>query len=94
MLAHIVYVALVAVAVGVPVMVQVPAVKLRPVGSEGDMAQVAPETAADGKTPVSAYVFPPLVLLLTAEGLVRSEGLLNPPLSPTWPSARLPQHLS
>ena len=44
MLAHIVYVALVAVAVGVPVMVQVPAVKLSPVGSEGEMAQVAPLT--------------------------------------------------
>ena len=37
-----------AVAVGVPVMVQVPAVKLRPVGREGEIAQVAPLTAPDG----------------------------------------------
>ena len=44
MLAHTVYVALVAVAVGVPVMVHVPAVRLSPVGSEGDIAQVAPLT--------------------------------------------------
>ena len=37
-----------AVAVGVPVMVQVPAVKLRPVGREGETAQIAPLTAPDG----------------------------------------------
>ena len=37
-----------AVAVGVPVTVQVPAVKLRPVGREGEIAQVAPLTAPDG----------------------------------------------
>ena len=53
MLAHTVYVALVAVAVGVPVRVHVPAVKLRPVGSEGEIEQVAPLTAAEGKAPVS-----------------------------------------
>ena len=47
------YVAFVAVAVGVPVMVQVPPVKLKPVGSEGEMEQVAPLTSGDGSTPVS-----------------------------------------
>ena len=46
--AQTVYVALVAVAVGVPVMVHVPAVKLSPVGSEGEIEQVAPLTAPDG----------------------------------------------
>ena len=53
MLAHIVYDALVAVTVGVPVMAQVPAVRLRPVGREGEIEQVAPLTAAEGKAPVS-----------------------------------------
>ena len=91
MLAHTVYVALVAVEVGVPVMVQVPAVKLSPVGSEGDIAQVAPLTAADGKAPVSRYVWAPFTLT----GLVRSDTEdPNPPLSPTWPEPRLPQHFS
>ena len=74
---------MVAVAVGVPVMVHVPAVKLRPVGSAGEMAQVAPVTAKEGMTPVLRYVFPPWLLLETVEGLVRSDGLLKFPLSPT-----------
>ena len=83
MFAQTVYVALTAVTVGVPVIAQVPVVRLNPVGRAGEIPQVAPDTAADGNMPVSRYVFPPLVLLLTAEGLIRSEGLLNPPLSPT-----------
>ena len=37
-----------AVTVGVPVMAHVLAVKLRPVGREGEMAHVAPLTAPDG----------------------------------------------
>ena len=78
-----VYVALVAVTVGVPVMVHVPAVKLRPVGSDGEMAHVAPARAEEGMTPVLRYVFPPWLLLETEEGLVRSDGLLKFPLSPT-----------
>ena len=41
-----------AVAVGVPVMVHVQAVKLRPVGREGEISQVAPVTAEEGITPV------------------------------------------
>ena len=41
-----------AVVVGVPVMVHVPAVKLRPVGREGETAQIAPVTAEEGITPV------------------------------------------
>ena len=44
---------MVAVTVGVPVIVHVPEVRLMPVGNEGEMAQVAPLTAADGKAPVS-----------------------------------------
>ncbi len=52
-LAQTVYVALLAVAVGVPVMAQVPDVKLRPAGSAGLMAQVASATKDDGKAPVS-----------------------------------------
>ena len=51
-LAQTVYVALVAVTVGVPVMAHVPAVKLRPVGREGEISQVAPVTAEEGITPV------------------------------------------
>ena len=39
--------------VGVPVMMQVPEIKLRPVGSAGLMPQVASATNEDGKTPVS-----------------------------------------
>ena len=37
-----------AVTVGVPVMVQFPLVKLRPVGNEGEVEQVAPLTAPEG----------------------------------------------
>jgi hypothetical protein len=54
MLAQIVYVALLEVTVGVPVIAQVPVVRLNPVGKEGEILQVAPDTAADGNMPVSA----------------------------------------
>ena len=74
---------MVAVTVGVPVMVHVPEVKLMPVGNEGEMAHVAPVTAEEGMTPVLRYVLPPWLLLETEEGLVRSDGLLKFPLSPT-----------
>ena len=83
-----------AVTVGVPVMAQVPDVRLNPVGRAGETAQVAPETAADGIRPVFRYVFPPLVLNETVDGEIRSDGLLKPPLSPTCPSARFPQHIN
>ena len=53
MLAQIVYVALLEVTVGVPVIAQVPVVRLNPVGRAGEMPQVAPDTAADGNMPVS-----------------------------------------
>ena len=49
-----VVVALVAVAVGVPLMAHVPAARLSPFGREGEMAHVAPPTAVDGITPVSS----------------------------------------
>ena len=54
MLAQIVYVAFSAVTVGVPVIAQVPVVRLNPVGRAGEMPQVASDTAADGNMPVSA----------------------------------------
>ena len=41
-----------AVVVGVPVMAQVPLVRLMPVGREGETAQIAPVTAEEGITPV------------------------------------------
>ena len=45
MLAQIVYVVLIAVEVGVPVIAHVPVVKLNPVGRAGKMPQAAPLTA-------------------------------------------------
>ena len=41
------YVVLEAVTVGVPVIAQVPLVRLRPVGRAGDIAHVAPDTAGE-----------------------------------------------
>ena len=59
MLAQIVYVALIAVAVGVPVIAQVPDVRLNPVGRVGEMPQVAPLTSGDGmNSPVDQVIEP------------------------------------
>jgi len=59
MLAQIVYVAFNAVTVGVPVIAQVPVVRLNPVGRAGEMLQVAPLTSGDGmNSPVDQEIEP------------------------------------
>ena len=59
MLAQIVYVALIAVAVGVPVIAQVPDVRLNPAGRAGEIPQVASSTSGDGmNSPVDQVIEP------------------------------------
>ena len=61
MLAQIVYVAFNAVTVGVPVMAQVPLVRLMPVGSAGEMPQVAPLTLGEVKKSPSCQTREPWI---------------------------------